>query len=337
MDTIDIITGNRQAMRGDTLLGVFLDRGSLGDGDIDLSPLTGTLSEWRFHQTTSADEVADRIDGAHIVVTNKVVLNADALSRASRLRLVCVAATGTNNVDLAAAAWRGIPVCNVRAYATTSVTQHVFMLILALASRLTEYQAAVKAGRWQTSPQFCLLDFPITELAGKVMGIVGYGELGKSVARMAEAFGMDVRVAARPGTSAPGRLPLHELLREADVLSLHCPLTPQTRHLIGAHEFGLMKRSALLINTARGGIVDEAALAEALKRGLIAGAGIDVLVVEPPGRGVPLLAADLPQLLVTPHIAWASRESRQRLIAELGENIRCFLSGRPRNLVVEGA
>lgn len=336
MATNGVIHSSWSAKSVNAALGVFLDRGSLGDDEIDFTPLTETLPEWRFHETTAKGDVAERIRDAQVVVTNKVVLDAESLSRASRLRLVCVAATGTNNVDLAAAARRGILVCNVRAYATASVTQHVFAMILALATRLLEYQAAIREGRWQASAQFCLLDYPIIELAGKVLGIVGYGELGRSVARTAEAFGMNIRIAARPGTSADGRVPLHELLREADVLSLHCPLTPQTRHLIGAREFDLMKPNALLINTARGGIVDEPALAEALRSGMIAGAGVDVLSIEPPGRDSPLLAEDIPRLLLTPHIAWASRESRQRLVAELGENIRCFLAGRPRNLVVDG-
>jgi glycerate dehydrogenase len=318
---------------GDSAFGVFLDRQSVGDGDIDFAPLTGAMPEWRFHEATAPGDVADRIRDAEVVVTNKVVLNAEALMGASRLRLICVAATGANNIDLAAAAQRGVLVCNVRAYATASVTQHVFALILALATRLLEYRAAVRDGRWQKSGQFCLLDFPITELAGKVIGIVGYGELGKSVARLAEAFGMMAMIAARPGTSAQGRAPLHELLRDSDIVTLHCPLTAQTRNLIGARELGMMKRDAILINTARGGIVDESALADALKRGVIAGAGIDVLSIEPPGRDSPLLAEEMPRLLVTPHIAWASREARQRLVEEVGENIRCFLAGRPRNLV----
>jgi glycerate dehydrogenase len=313
--------------------GVFLDRGSVGGADVDLSPLTNVLPEWHYHEATQADEVADRIRAADVVVTNKVLLGGDALAQAPRLRLICVAATGTNNVDLEAAARLGIQVCNVRGYATASVTQHVFALLLALTTRLIEYRDAVTAGRWQRSGQFCLLDYPIAEIADRVMGIVGYGELGQSVARLAQAFGMRVIMTGRPGTEADGRVPLDELLREADVVTLHCPLTPQTRNLIGARELGLMKRSALLINTARGGIVDEAALADALLRGTIAGAGVDVLSVEPPAAGNPLLAQPIPRLLVTPHIAWASREARQRLLDETGENIRCFLAGRPRNLI----
>jgi glycerate dehydrogenase len=317
-------------------LGVFLDRGSLGRDDIDLAGLRATLPEWRFHEATSAHEVADRIRDASIVVSNKVMLDEQALRSAPDLRLVCIAATGTNNVDLAAATRLGIGVCNVRAYATSSVTQHVFALILALTTRLIEYRDAVRAGRWQKSSQFCLLDYPITELAGKVMGIVGYGELGRSVARVAESFGMEVKLSGRPETIADGRLPLPELLSIADIVSLHCPLSPQTHHLIGMREFGLMKKTAILINTARGGIVDESALACALKQGMIAGAGIDVLSHEPPAAGNPLLADDVPHLLITPHIAWASREAKQRMLDEVSENIGCFLRGEPRNLVTGG-
>lgn len=320
-------------MFGDSEIGVFLDWGSLGDGDVDSSSLMATLPDWRIYGSTTPREIKDRIRDAQVVVSNKVVLSADALQSARNLRLICVAATGTNNIDLPAAARHGVMVCNVPSYATASVTQHVFTLILALATRLVEYQRAIKAGRWQKSAQFCLLDYPITELAGKIMGIVGYGELGRSVARVAECFGMQVKITGRPGVIAEGRLPLHELLSTADIVSLHCPLTRQTRNLIGVREFGLMKRSALLINTARGGIVDEQALADALRAGEIAGAGVDVLSLEPPDEGNPLLGDDIPHLLVTPHIAWASREARQRLLDTVCDNIRGFLAGNPRNLV----
>jgi glycerate dehydrogenase len=320
-------------MSGDSEIGVFLDRGSLGDADVDASALLATLPDWRIYASTTAREIKDRIRDAHVLVSNKVVLSADALQSARNLRLICVAATGTNNIDLPVAAQQEIMVCNVPNYATASVTQHVFALILALATRLIDYQGAVKAGRWQKSAQFCLLDYPITELAGKVMGIVGYGELGRSVARVAGCFGMHVKISGRPGVIAEGRLPLHELLSVADIVSIHCPLTRQTRNLIGTREFGLMKRSALLINTARGGIVDEQALADALRAGEIAGAGVDVLSLEPPSEGSPLLAEDISHLIVTPHIAWASREARQRLLDGVCDNIRGFLAGKPRNVV----
>lgn len=300
---------------------------------MDFSALRDTLPDWRFYDSTAPDEVEGRIQDALVVVSNKVVVSGEALRSAPGLRLVCVAATGTNNIDLSTAAQLGVTVCNVRGYATASVTQHVFALMLALVTRLLDYHASVRAGRWQQSAQFCLLDYPIAELAGKTLGIVGYGELGRSVARVAESFGMDVRLASRRGAIAAGRLSLDELLAVADIVSLHCPLTRETRNLIGARELRLMKPHALLINTARGGIVNEQALAEALRRGDIGGAGIDVLGLEPPVEGNPLLAADIPNLIVTPHVAWSSREARQRLIDGVSENIRCFLAGAPRNLV----
>ncbi|MGA7802922.1 MAG: NAD(P)-dependent oxidoreductase, partial [Gammaproteobacteria bacterium] len=246
--------------------GVFLDRDTVDRGDLDLGPLQAALPQLTLHGHTPPEQVADRIRDAQVVITNKVVLDAAGLQAAAGLRLVCVSATGTNNVDLAAARARGITVCNVPAYATASVVEHVFALVLALTRRLEEYTSAVRGGRWQRSDSFAVLDFPVRELAGKVLGIVGLGELGHGVAKVAEAFGMQVLAAQRPGGDArAGRLPLDELLAQVDVLSLHTPLTPQTRGLIGARELALMKPDALLINTARGGIVDEAALADALR------------------------------------------------------------------------
>ncbi len=317
------------------MLGVFLDVATVDRGDLDLAALEGVLPQWRAYAATAPAATAERIGAAAVVISNKVVLDAPALHAAPDLRLVCVAATGTNNVDLDAARARGIAVCNVRAYATSAVVQHVFALILALATRLPQYQQAIRAGRWAHSEHFCLFDFPIREIAGKTLGIVGYGELGRAVARVAEAFGMHVLIAQRPGDARPvaGRLPLTELLPQVDVLSLHCPLTAHTRGLIGEKELAAMKPDAVLINTARGGIVDETALAAALRAGRLGGAGIDVLSEEPPRRGNPLLAPDIPNLIVTSHIAWASREARQRLVDEIVENIRAFLAGSPRNRV----
>lgn len=314
--------------------GVFLDRGSLGDEGVDFSAFHRTLPRWEYHPATAPTEVARRITAAHVVVTNKALVDGDAMAGAKHLRLVCVTATGTNNIDLDAARRLGITVCNVPGYATASVVQLVFALVLALYTRLPDYLHAVRDGRWQRSDQFCLLDYPIHELAGKVMGIVGYGELGRAVGRVAEAFGMSVVIAQRvAGDGQPERLPLVQLLAQADVLSLHCPLTTQTRGLIGERELSLMKPTALLINTARGGIVDEAALAQALRDGVIAGAGVDVLTQEPPVDGNPLLAPDVPNLMVSPHIGWASIEARQRLIDQVTRNIQDFLDGRPSNCV----
>jgi glycerate dehydrogenase len=318
------------------MLGVFLDRDSLDRQDLDFGRLEAVLPHWRMYPQTRAEEVAERLAGATVVISNKVVLDAASLNAADALKLVCVAATGTNNVDIEAARARGIGVCNVRAYGTASVVQHVFALLTALSGNLLAYDRAVREGRWGESEQFCLMDYPIRELAGLTMGIVGHGELGQAVARLAEAYGMQVLIAARPGGEPdprPGRVPLEALLGEVDVLSLHCPLTEQTRGLIGAAELARMRPDAVLINTARGGLVDEQALADALRAGRLGGAGFDVLSVEPPGQGNPLLEPDIPNLIVTPHMAWASRASRQRLLDQVAENIEAFLNGHPRNLV----
>jgi len=314
--------------------GVFLDASSLDNGDLVLQSLQQAFSHWQSYPMTSAGEVAQRICDAEVVISNKVRLDDNAMAAAKHLQLICVAATGTNNVDLQAASKRGIRVSNVRAYATGSVVQHVFALILSLMRRLPDYQAAVKAGRWQQSPFFCLLDYPIEDLQGKVLGILGYGELGKAVARVAREFGMQVQVAQRDSNdSRQARVPLVDLLAQADILSLHCPLTDETRGLIGEAELRQMKTSALLINTARGGIVDEAALATALREGRIAGAGIDVLHSEPPDGRCPLLA-DVPNLILTPHIAWASRTARQQLVDQLVQIIVAWQRGEQHNRVV---
>jgi glycerate dehydrogenase len=313
---------------------VFLDTATVDRGDLDRRGLLTTVQRWDFHDYTPAAETAARVADAHLVIANKVLLDSRVLDSAPELRLVCVAATGTNNVDLTAARGRGIAVTNVAGYATAAVVQHVFTLMLALTTRLEDYRAAVREGEWQRAPGFCLLDFPIRELAGLRLGIVGFGELGRAVGRLARAFGMEVLVAQRPGGRAKrGRIPLDALLRRADVVSLHVPLAANTRNLIGAEALALMKPAALLINTARGGIVDEQALADALRAGRLGGAGVDVLTVEPPREGNALLAGDIPNLIVTPHIAWASRGARQRLLDELGANIAAFAEGRHRNRV----
>jgi len=317
------------------MLGIFLDKDTVDGEDLDMSPITDIPGiEWRIHGTTSAQHVDQRVAGAGIVISNKTVLNRATLAQSDALKLIVVAATGTNNVDLAAARESGVVVCNVRGYGTPSVVQHVYTLILALTTRLPQYMDAVAQGRWQRHPHFCLFDFPIRELNGKTIGIVGYGTLGQGVAAAAAAFGLKVLIAQRPGgPTQAGRLSLDDLLTGADIISLHCPLTDATRGLIGAKQLGKMKRDAILINTARGGIVDEEALAQALRTGTIGGAGIDVLSTEPPVGGNPLLDKDIPNLIVTPHIAWASRESRQRVIDIVGDNIRAFLAGSPINQV----
>lgn len=320
--------------------GVFLDLQSVDSGDLDLTGLQQSLAQWTLRAETAPAQVGERIAGFEVVVSNKVVLDAATIAAAPDLKLICVAATGTNNIDLEAARRHGVTVSNVVGYATPAVVQHVFALLLALSTRLLEYDRWVRAGHWQRHNQFCSLDYPVRELQGKTMGIVGFGELGRAVAAVARAFGMQVQVAQRPGAAAAGsgpasdRVPLHTLLPQVDVLSLHCPLTEQTRNLIGARELASMKPDAVLINTARGGIVDEAALAEALHAGRLGGAGVDVLVQEPPRNGSPLLDdPTIPNLIVTPHTAWASREARQRMLDEVAHNVRAFVEGSPRNLV----
>ena len=314
---------------------VFLDLDSLDRGDLDLDSLREAATGWELFGHTPPERVPERIAEAEVVVSNKVPLSAQALEQAPHLRLICIAATGTNNVDLDAARERGIAVANVVRYATPAVVQHVFALLLALTVRLPEYREAVASGRWSESPHFCLLDFPIRELAGRTLGIAGFGELGSHVASVARAFGLDVRIAQLPGR--PGgsdRIPFRELLPEVDILTLHCPLTPDTRNLIGADELAGMRGDAVLLNTARGGLVDEEALARALREGGIGGAGIDVLSQEPPPPDHPLLAPDIPNLIVTPHVAWASREARQRMTEELAANIRAFRAGEGRSRIV---
>ena len=305
---------------------VFLDAGSLGE-DIDLTPIRSLPVDCICHQNTSPSQTVSRIRDAEIIITNKVLLDERVLVRASKLKLVCVAATGMNNVDLKAAEKLNISVKNVVDYATPSVVQHVFMLILSLSGRLLETRNNIRQGQWQRSPFFCLLNAPFSELQGKTLGIIGYGVLGKAVARVAESFGMIVQIADIPGRpKKEGRVSFDQLLRTSDVLSLHCPLTEQTRSLIDATALKKMKKTAILINTARGGVVDEESLLESLESQLLGGAGIDVTRMEPPGSSCCLLSADLPNLLVTPHVAWASHESRQRLVTKLAENIRMYFS-----------
>lgn len=281
------------------------------------------------------DQAAERIREAEIVISNKVILDASVLAQADKLKLICVAATGTNNIDIDYCSAHGITVCNVRDYATASVVQHTFTLILALNTRLLDYQKAVNQGEWSRSKQFCLLDFPIAELQGKTLGIVGHGVLGKAVADLAHAFGMSVLVSNRPGShDCPiGRTPLEAVIAESDIISLHCPLADNTHKLVSKRFLDQMQSHALLINTARGGLVDEQALATALVNGSIGGAGLDVLSQEPPPLTHPLLSGNIPNLIITPHTAWASQPSRQRLLNQLADNISAYFNGQPRNIV----
>ncbi|WP_163339360.1 D-2-hydroxyacid dehydrogenase [Desulfopila sp. IMCC35008] len=310
---------------------VFLD--AKGLDELNLSGLHKVCGPMKIYQKSQPVEVASRIETAEIVILNKVKMTRELLDNAKNLRLIAVVATGTDCVDLAACRDGGITVVNCRAYGTASVAQHIFTSILALSTSLIQYHEAVRSGRWQQSDQFCFLEYPITELCGKKLGIVGFGTLGKGVAKLAEAFGMEILVAARPGLRDDTRPSLAEILPQIDVLTLHCPLTSETTHLIGKKELSMMKSTAILVNGARGGIVDEAALAEALKNGEIGGAAVDVLTKEPPVDGNPLLDEELPNLLVTPHIAWASVEARQRILDQTAENIAAFLGGEQLRVV----
>ncbi len=314
----------------------FLDFDALGPSDIDTSALRATLPGIELYGSSTDYEINARIGGCEILLVNKVRLDRTRLAAVPTLRLIVLAATGTDNVDLVAARELGIAVCNIRDYATPSVVQHVFGLLLALTLRLDEYRQLLQRGAWEQSPHFCLLDYPSRELAGRTLGIVGYGQLGRAVGAVGQAFGMRV-LAARshqhPAGMAVDRLGLNELLAVADVVSLHCPLTPATRHLINRDSLAQMRRDAVLINTARGDLVDYAALLDALRSGSLGGAGIDVLPEEPPVTGHPLLDVRLPNLIVTPHIAWAARESRQRALNEIVANVQDFLSGGHRNRV----
>ncbi|MGH8217011.1 MAG: D-2-hydroxyacid dehydrogenase [Steroidobacteraceae bacterium] len=314
---------------------VCLDFATLSRGDLDTSRITRLLPQIVLHEVTREADIAPRIGGAEIVLVNKLRITRERMAASGALRLIAVMATGTNNVDLDCARELGIAVCNVRSYCTTSLTQHVLAVILALTHRLREYGRLAIDGAWQRSPQFTMLDFPIRELHDRALGIVGFGTLGRSVARAAQAaLGMRVLIANRPGAEpATDRVDLRDLLPRADVLSLHCPLTPATERLIGARELALMKPDALIVNTARGGLIDSQALAEALRAGRIGGAAIDVLTQEPPVDGNPLLAPDIPNLLVTPHVAWSSREARQRCLDEVTANVEAFVCGEQRNRV----
>ena len=315
--------------------GVFLDLDTVSHaGDVKLRPLEKVLSVLRVFGTTTPEQVLEHVADAEVLIANKVKLPADLVKRLPSVKLISVAATGVNNVDLAAAWDRKIGVCNVPAYSTAAVAQHALALILALNQHLKGYEALLREGAWKRAPQFTLLDFPIHELHGRKLGIVGYGHIGRAVAKLGEAFGMQVLVAARNREDKrPGRRPLEELLPQVDVLSIHVPILAETRGLIGPKELVLMKHDAILINTSRGGIVDEVALAAVLRAGRLGGAGIDVLSEEPPVHGNPLLDPSIPNLIVTPHVAWASREARQRVVEEMALNIAAFQQGDMRNRV----
>ncbi len=304
---------------------------------LDRSTVQANLRKPAFPHTykeypeTAPSEIVERLQGITIAIINKIPMREEALRQLPDLKLIAVAATGTDVVDKAYCKARGIVVSNIRNYAFNTVPEHVFALAFALRRNLMAYRDDVRAGRWQECNQFCFFDYPIRDMRGSTLGIVGFGAIGKSLARIAEAFGL--RVLAYDLISQPGLVDFEMILRESDIISLHVPLTPQTRNMVGAKELAMMKRDAILINTGRGGLVDEHALADALKHGTIGGAGFDVLTTEPPKSGNILLDLRLPNLIVTPHVAWASQEAMQILADQLIDNIEAFVAGEPKNVV----
>lgn len=308
---------------------VFLDRATIGVS-VREPKFSHTYKEY---QATSPDEVVERLAGAEIAIINKVPMRAPSLVRLPKLKLIAVAATGTDCVDKAYCKAHDITVSNIRNYAVNTVPEHTLALMFALRRNLFPYVLDVRRGKWQTIDQFCYFDHPIHDIAGSTLGLVGFGALGKSIATRAEALGM--KVIATDVFDFPGKVDLDTVLSQSDVVSLHCPLTETTRNMIGPAEFKKMKKSSILINTARGGLVDEKALVEALKTGEIAGAGFDVLTVEPPKNGNVLLDANLPNLIITPHVAWASVEAMTGLANQLVDNIEAWVAGKPRNVVLE--
>jgi glycerate dehydrogenase len=314
---------------------VFLDRATIAPQIRLRAP--SFAHELVEHDDTTPEQVVQRLAGASIAILNKVPITAAALEQLPQLKLIAVAATGTDCIDKAACAARGVAVSNIRGYAVNTVPEHTFALMLALRRNLVAYRDSVIAGRWQESGRFCYFDYPLRDLAGARLGIVGEGVLGQKVADLARAFGMMPMFAAHKGVSGLGPLytPWQQVLETSDVITLHSPLTPATRNMIGAAEFRAMKRRPLLINTARGGLVDEDALVAALDQGLISGAGFDVAAGgEPPPQDSPLMRiAARPNVIVTPHVAWASDEAQQALADQLVDNIQNFVAGKPTNVV----
>lgn len=314
---------------------VFLDSATLKADASLLEPLKNLFDEWYNYPQTEPEQVINRLQDAQVAICNKVKITKEVIDACPNLQLILICATGTNNIDLIAAKERHITVCNCQAYGTSSVSQHTFTLILALATRLLDYTSAVNKGEWQRATSFCLMDYPVMEIAGKTLGIIGYGELGKTVAKLAQAFGMKVLIGQLPSRPhKEGALPLSTLLPQVDILTLHCPLTEETKNLITLTEMQTMKKQALLINTARGGIVNEEDLAKALKEGILAGAATDVLSTEPPTEGNPLLDPSIPNLIITPHSAWASKEAQNNILKQVTENIEAFIKGNPIRVII---
>ena len=311
---------------------VFLDFASMGSEDLDTTELSACFETLTLCPATTPDAVVHNMGDAEVMLVNKVPIRAEHFADLPHLKLVLVSATGTDNVDKAAAQAHGVTVCNVTAYGTPSVAQHTLMLMLNLATRFENYRTDVQAGAWSESERFCLMGHQAIELHRKTLGLLGAGELGQAVADLARAFGMQVLIWDRDGSGRPGRLSLDALLPQVDFLSVHCLLTDQTRDLIGAPEIAKMRPGAFIINTARGGIVNEQALLAGLDSGHLGGAGMDVLTQEPPPADHPLLTPR-PNLIVTPHSAWLAREARQRMVAILADNARAYQEGQPRNVV----
>lgn len=309
-----------------------LDAATLANTSLDALAQLGKLT---CYDLTAKEQVVERCQDADIVISNKVVIDQHAMSKLTNLKLICVAATGTNNIDLSAAKEHNIAVTNVAGYSTPSVVQHTFTLITNLLGNTHRYINDCQQGLWQQSPMFCRLDYSFNEIAGKTLAIVGYGSLGKAVADVARAFGANVIISERKGqTPREGRVSFNDALTTADIISVHCPLTDETRNQIAAAELSMMKPSAIIINTARGGIINEADLADALANNIIAGAGVDVLSKEPAEQENPLALYKGENLLLTPHIAWASQESIVRLVNEIALNIQAFNQGETRNRLV---
>ena len=315
---------------------VFLDYNTIGPQDLDLSPLKECLPELIFYDSTAPSDVPDRIQDVEYILTNKVELNRTNLSKANNLKFIGLTATGTDNIDLNYTQKNNIRVCNIRSYCTHSVVEHVFSVILNLSHNINHYQQSVKNGEWQKADDFCLINQPIRELSAMTIGIIGYGELGKNVALMAKFFGMKVLINTRSKSNLQkddAISPLNTLLKEADIISLHCPLTNETKNMISDIELSLMKNNAILINTARGALVDSQALLEALVSKKIAGAAIDVLPQEPPIDGNCLLDYHDNNLILTPHIAWATSKARQNAIDQLAKTICAFQAGQKLNVI----
>lgn len=309
---------------------VYLDYASLDKNDLDFSALEAVFDDLQLYESTASETLLPRVQDVEVIISNKVVIDAQTMQQCPNLKLILISATGTNNIDLVQAAKQGVTVCNCQGYGTAAVAQHTLMLMLNLATSFRQYDRAVQQGEWNKASQFCLLDYPIIELSGKTLGIVGYGELGQAVANLARAFGMNIQIAALPNRPAgPERIAFADLLPQADFLSLHCPLTDDTRDLIDAAALATMKASAFVINCARGGVVNESALAEALTAGTIAGAATDVLTIEPPKAGNVLLDSSIPNLIITPHSAWGSVDARQRIVQQMVENTEAFKAGQP--------